>query len=819
MLIEYMKKGFWPLSGKVFTTLFSLLLIGMLSRQMTLVDFGYYNLAITLFFLFLNDYGLSGLMLRELGKKSRNDHHSALFFFNIFFRCVALTAGLVFSMIYYHSLLLPFFFVGIGWTIYYLQEFRKTILYSELKTFEASVGEVLNKGFILFFSWIVLVAASNESVSLLPLTIAFFLGNGVSYLYVRHITLHKKFCRVPHSFFLSIWKDYQPILILTGLGVAISRIDVLLLDWLSGPESVGLFNIAERIRMSLVFIPATFLALLTPRFSESTDENYHIISFSLWRRSQFSLLILTLMGGLVMVGVFLFSPLIVQLLVGHAKMDIFSPSVTCLRILSISGIGVFLSIIFQGMITVLNQQKKTVGYFAIAFVIKILSSLVLIPPFDAVGAAISDLLTYLYCGIGIMVLYVQLYHQEIHGQNSELTPGKIQSYFKPAIPISLTQEYWQSASMKVILLIDTMRSEGAQVFLTAIARKLYREKISVLLVSIVEKGPLFESLKADGIPVIFLGKPGLLSISPLFKLLYLFKTFPCDIVHTNLFAADTYGRIAARLAGVKTIITTEHNINRDEIKLKKRLKSILSSLNSVMVFLNEHVYEYARDVDKVKPKDVAIIGNGVNLELFGGKREKQLDHGNLNRPVILSVGRLELQKGHDIMIRAISSLLPEFPTLTLTIIGKGSQEETLQRMIESLNMQKIVTFIHTVNHTDMPQYYTNADIFVFPSRFEGEGIALLEAMASGLPIVASKTGGIQSLLEHQKSGWLVGDLSPDALAAGIREMLNNGELRVQLGKEAAKIVKTHSIDETFDKYLSLYTWTIGEKREKPPFVL
>jgi len=179
--------------------------------------------------------------------------------------------------------------------------------------------------------------------------------------------------------------------------------------------------------------------------------------------------------------------------------------------------------------------------------------------------------------------------------------------------------------------------------------------------------------------------------------------------------------------------------------------------------------------------DVTYIPNGVDVNRFrpdAAPDEKK----------VLYLGRLDPQKRIDILIDAFSEIADEFPDRDLVIVGTGRQEEELkQRAAQSAAADRI-HFTGRVSDEEVPRHYASAELFVLPSRWEGHPLSLLEAWASGSPVLASNVNGIREFVDHRKNGCLVDPNSTDSLAAGLRCALTHSDEVRQWGHEGRKRV-------------------------------
>jgi glycosyltransferase involved in cell wall biosynthesis len=173
-----------------------------------------------------------------------------------------------------------------------------------------------------------------------------------------------------------------------------------------------------------------------------------------------------------------------------------------------------------------------------------------------------------------------------------------------------------------------------------------------------------------------------------------------------------------------------------------------------------------------------------------------------NNLILLSVGRLVHEKAYDVLIQAIHIVVQEYPNLAVHIAGTGPLQNELQNLITRLELGEQVHLLGIRN--DVSDLMMKADIFVMSSRSEGMPIALLEAMSAGLPIIATRVGGIAEVVNDNVEGILVSPESPDKLAKAILQLIQNPEMRLRMGKRACqKIEEKYTIEHMCTQYENL----------------
>lgn len=222
-------------------------------------------------------------------------------------------------------------------------------------------------------------------------------------------------------------------------------------------------------------------------------------------------------------------------------------------------------------------------------------------------------------------------------------------------------------------------------------------------------------------------------------------------------------------------VVTSERIDPYSVKYSKVLRWLVNRAfvhADAVVFQSERAKSFYSKRIQVKSE---IIGNPVSL---------QLQRGENKYPIIISAGRLEKQKNHNMLIQAFSEIAKDFPKYELHIYGEGSLRKELEQQIKALGLQDRVKL--PGNHIDYQNRLCEADIFVLSSDFEGLSNALLEAMVLGVPCISTDCAGSDEVVQSDNNGVLVpvGDMT--ALAEAMRRVLSDDELKKRLG-QAAKI--------------------------------
>lgn len=355
--------------------------------------------------------------------------------------------------------------------------------------------------------------------------------------------------------------------------------------------------------------------------------------------------------------------------------------------------------------------------------------------------------------------------------------------------------------IKLIHIIPTLDMGGAERLMVDIVKNLNPENFSVKIICLKRFGVWGLELKDFGVPLILLGQKRGLSLFSLIKLIRILKQERPDIVHTHLFGADSYGALAARLAGVKYLVSTEHNLNYNDGFIKNAVKILISKLFDKIIAVSSAVKDYIIKTYYIKTEKISVIYNGIEVNKFLEPRDRLGEVKNNQKIIIGSIGRLTKQKGFAYLIEAISKLPGR--NIECLIAGDGELKKELETKVKKLGLDDKIKFLGW--QKDIKSFLDKIDIFILPSLWEGFGIAILEAGAAGLPVVASKVNGIKEIIEDNKDGLLVEPADSDELARKIESLLKDGNLRVELAANLRiKIKNNFNIKKIADSYEELY---------------
>lgn len=352
--------------------------------------------------------------------------------------------------------------------------------------------------------------------------------------------------------------------------------------------------------------------------------------------------------------------------------------------------------------------------------------------------------------------------------------------------------------MKIVQIIPEFKLAGAETMCENLVHELTKQGHSVLVISMYSTdSPITNRLRNAGIEIEFLGKKTGFDISIVLKMRKIFKEFKPDVIHTHLYSLR-YSALAAFRMKAKMIHTVHNIADKETTPLGVKLYKVYYKIFDITpVALSEIIQDSILKLYKKDKASVPVVFNGVNLD----KCEKKESYSSLNTVKFLHVGRFSEQKNHLSLINAFSIAHKATPNIELFLYGEGELKEKCEEMVCSLDAQ---SYIHFCGLTDNIYSVMNKmDVFFLPSLWEGVPMSLIEAMGTGMPIIASKVGGIPNMLVNNESALLI-ETKENDMVESIKRMTENIELRTLLGVNAYKRSDVFSARRMTDLYLNIY---------------
>ena len=351
---------------------------------------------------------------------------------------------------------------------------------------------------------------------------------------------------------------------------------------------------------------------------------------------------------------------------------------------------------------------------------------------------------------------------------------------------------------RVVHLVETLGRGGLERVVEGLATGLDPDRYEFRVCTLRGGGAVAERLRRRGIAVEALDFRPVLrpwTVNHLARRLTAWKT---QVVHGHGMLAGALARLAGWRARVPCRVAHRHTTDEGE-RFRHRLLERILSRAGWTICCSEAVR--ARMVLEVgsDPVRTEVVYNGVPLERFHTR--PAIPAGD--PPILITVASLRPIKGHRVLLEAASRLAERGVDFRLKIVGDGPERENLERISLGLGLSGQISFLG--ERDDIPSLLSGADLFVLPTTGrEGLGIAALEAMASGLPVVASRLGGLPELIRHDRTGLLVPPGDPGALEEAIREILSDPNRAATLGREGRERALSFSADAMVRKVEAIY---------------
>lgn len=362
--------------------------------------------------------------------------------------------------------------------------------------------------------------------------------------------------------------------------------------------------------------------------------------------------------------------------------------------------------------------------------------------------------------------------------------------------------------LKLILLTVGLGVGGTETHVLELASRINRARFDVTVCSLKSGGSLAEELRTRGVRVVSLEGTGKLDARVLFRLWKLLRKERPDVIQAFLFWANIAARLLGRIFREFPVISSYHDEVVSEGWLVRTIDRLTLKWSHTIVCCSEAVRRSVSSRIGGDTAQYAIIPFGVDMRQFSTdnvatRRELGLKEGG---PVIGTVCRLvEPKKGLSVLLAAMADLkqLDGTPGCQLLIVGDGPARVMLQELSERLEIAPWVVFSGV--RRDIPRVLPVMQAFVLPSLYEGFGISILEAMAVGIPVIATSVGGIPEFVTHDVTGLLIEPGNVIALSGAIKKVLQNSEKARQMGfKGQAHVREKYGIDSVVRQHEHIY---------------
>ena len=354
------------------------------------------------------------------------------------------------------------------------------------------------------------------------------------------------------------------------------------------------------------------------------------------------------------------------------------------------------------------------------------------------------------------------------------------------------------APLEVLHCVYSVAVGGQEMVILSLASHADRTRFAPRVLCLDAAGELAPRFAAEGVPVDVLDRRarggGLKMVRALHR--YLRERSP-SVLHTHNPGPHQYGALARLHTGVPVMVHTKHGRNHELGRKGRMLERVAGRLTDMVVPVSRDAAEVARHVDRVPPRRIRVIHNGIDLAAtpFAPRTTRGWR--------AVHVARLNVVKDQTTLLHAARRVLDREPCFELDIVGEGELRPELEQLARELRLGPAVRF-HGYRD-DVRPFLAAADVFTLSSVSEGIAISLLEAMAAGLPVVATAVGGTPEVVIEGETGYLVPARDPGALAEALIAVLSRPAHAVALGAAGrTRVEQSFSLETTVRAYESLY---------------
>lgn len=355
---------------------------------------------------------------------------------------------------------------------------------------------------------------------------------------------------------------------------------------------------------------------------------------------------------------------------------------------------------------------------------------------------------------------------------------------------------------------------GAEKHVISLARGLRELGYDARIVTVFQEGVLADVVRAEAIPFECMGARRGWGVGTFLKIFRWLSANPVDILHTYLFGFHLYAGLPARLFKIPLVLSS-----RREIALwRRRRHEVVENLGNFfadrIVCCSRAVEAWTHKKEKLRPGQTATLYNGVDLNLFHPSETRTPVRKDLgipeHAPLVGTVANFSFEKGYPYLLHAISEVFAQHPEAWFLFVGSGPLEEEIKAKCRQIPRSRQIVFAGY--RFDIPDLLRAMNIFTLASVTEGFPNVVLEAMAMGKPVVATRVGGIPELVESGHDGLLVAAKDGHALARAILSLVRDPDRAWIIGRAAQeKIGKNFTREGMIRRYEAFYLSSLRKK--------
>ena len=349
-----------------------------------------------------------------------------------------------------------------------------------------------------------------------------------------------------------------------------------------------------------------------------------------------------------------------------------------------------------------------------------------------------------------------------------------------------------SPPYKTVITLQDLEFGGTQRYAVHLLKHLNRDLFDTELWVLRGGEDMLPLAQASGLPIKYLSRNSWVTPQALWKFFWRLKRHRPDVLYTMTGVPNIWGRVFGALALDSVMVTSWRGLR------ERQLESFLWKFSDLLICNANALREFVIKRHRVDPQIVVVVPNGVDTDFFTPDPSCRA-----GCPTVVFVGRLVKEKDPLCLIEAFALLRNIVPETRMVMVGQGYMQSSVQRQLVSTGLSEHVELVPGAN--DVRPFLRKAWTLVLPSVSEGFPQVILEAMACGLPVVASATGGIPEIVEDGVTGLLVPPRSPKSLAQSLAKILSDDQARIAMAKRAReKVEQSYSLEHVVrmtEKYI------------------
>jgi glycosyltransferase involved in cell wall biosynthesis len=350
-----------------------------------------------------------------------------------------------------------------------------------------------------------------------------------------------------------------------------------------------------------------------------------------------------------------------------------------------------------------------------------------------------------------------------------------------------------AAKRNILHIIESSETGGAETVFLRLIEKMDNSYF-VPFIGLLYRGWLYDEFRKKGYdPSLLSNKKGGFDHVLLLALLRYIRRYRIELIHSHLFTTNLYSSVAGRLCRIPTISTFHGtmDVNTDD-RFKKLKLWLINRCSTRTVYVSNYLRNYFLENGLGSQRNSVVIYNGIDLEDFEEGKIPALSKSKMGLAeddfVVGCIGDVRPPKDYETLVFTAQILRREMPNVRFVVAGtKTSLGEHLERLVSELGLEEHVFFIGY--RDDIREIIGCFDLYLSTSISEGFSLTVVEAMASGIPVVATRSGGPEEIITHNKNGILVDVKSPEQIARAIKLLFQDIQLRSNLASEASKEVR------------------------------